>query len=71
MRCRRRGCTRVLPMKATSIVCSYACEEFLRRECEEMIAIMTGEMRARDLAPYFRDRLGHRRPTKKPKLEPR
>ena len=56
-------------MRATKIVCSQACEEFLRRECEEMIAIMNGEMVARDLAPYFRDRVGcHRRPTKRPKL---
>lgn len=54
MRCRARGCTKVLPMRATSIVCSYPCEQLLRREVEEYLAIMNGEMPARDLAPYFR-----------------
>lgn len=43
-------------MRATSIVCSHPCEELLRREVEECLAIMNGAMPARDLAPYFRGR---------------
>lgn len=54
MRCRARGCTKVLPMRATSIVCSYPCEQLLRRQVEEYLAIMNRQMRARELAPYFR-----------------
>lgn len=55
MRCRARGCRKILGVRATSIVCSAVCEDLLRREIESYLEVLDRKVRARDLAPYYRD----------------
>jgi hypothetical protein len=54
MRCCARGCQRTLKKNATAIVCSPACGEWLRRECEELLDILHGRKPPEELSIYYR-----------------
>lgn len=54
MRCRNHGCQRKLPSKTEALTCSKACELELTRYCEETLAVIRGEKRARDYPPDLR-----------------
>jgi len=54
MRCRNHGCSKKLRSKQHSLTCSPACEEQLRRYCEETLAVLNGEKEAREYPPDLR-----------------
>jgi hypothetical protein len=54
MRCRNHACRKRLGSKQEALVCSPACEAELLRYCELTLAVLKGEMRARDYPPDLR-----------------
>lgn len=63
MRCRNHGCDEKLRSKAESLTCSEACRLSLERYCEVTLAVLRGEMRAREYPPDLRAQKGQTRRT--------
>jgi hypothetical protein len=66
MRCRMAGCQRRLRKNQEAIVCSPACHAELLRYCGELLAILRGDGRAKDLPMYYRPSRNRR---KKPRAQ--
>ena len=54
MRCRNHGCHKKLKSRQESLTCSESCRLQLERYCEETLAVLRGEKRARDYPPDLR-----------------